>query len=312
MIDITAAVDKFAGGLTRRIDRETRSYLGGDMTRKMASSGDITAAIVTKDRPTFLSKCLISLSNQSVLPSEILVVDNGSSRKVDSLCRRLSKNLPIRYAYNKTPSQPKARNIALDESSSQFLAFIDDDCEADRNWIGTLEKAHYAHPESVAIQGKIASRQSNTVSQTSTLQCLNNILMGYFQSGNLSLNLTELNKLNIRFNESLLSSYDLDLALQLQQKNGAHHYAEEAVIYHHYGFSLFREIKRYFNYGFWDHKLKKLHHDKGMCLPNSKHFMRLLIKADLSSFNKISVFCYYLVSTLVSYSGYLTAGIRSG
>ena len=158
-VDIPDAVDKLFPGLTGRIGRETISHPGRDMIRKMASSMDITATIVTKDRPNFLLKCLNSLEFQSVIPSEIIVVDNGSSKKVDSLCNRLSENLPIRCVYHERPSQPKARNIALDESSSKILAFIDDHWEADQRWIESLEKAHDAYPDITAVQGKIASRQ---------------------------------------------------------------------------------------------------------------------------------------------------------
>lgn len=64
------------------------------------------------------------------------------------------------------------------------------------------------------------------------LQCLNNIQMGYFQSGNLGLNRRQLNNLRIRFNESPLSSHDFDLALQFKDKGGTCHYAEDAVTYH--------------------------------------------------------------------------------
>ena len=277
----------------------------------MAVFKDITVAIITKDRPNLLEKCLKSLESQTIKPSEVLVVENGSIEKVAALCDRLSEKLPIRYLYHETPSQPKARNIALDESSGEIIAFIDDDCEADDHWMENMGKAHHAYPDIMAVQGKIDSRQTHTVSQTATLQCLNNIKIGYFQSGNLSLNIKELDRLDIRFDETLLSSYDLEMALQFRDKSGTCHYAEDAVVYHHYALSFSRQIRRYFNYGFWDYRLKRIYRSKGMKPSNAIQFLSLLAQADLPHVRKAGVFTYYWISSLISYMGYLKARFNS-
>ena len=272
----------------------------------------ISIAIVTKDRLDLLSSCFNSLEKQTYRPEEIVVIDNGSLNKADSLCRFFSNTLPIKYFYESTPSRPKARNIAINVSSHEIVVFIDDDCQADTKWLENIKKCFETFPDSFAVQGRIDSRQKNIIALTSNLQRLNNISLGYLETANLALNKTSLNRFEIKFDETLLSAYDFDISVKIIEKNGKICFAQDALVYHSYTLSLVKEIERYFTYGFWDFKLKKAYPKKGKQIPNLFNFINLLREENKPNiFYKICIFCYYLASSFISLIGYLAASFYS-
>ena len=63
-----------------------------------------TSVIVpTYNRPKALKLCLLSLANQSVLPSEVLIADDGSGQEtrdmVQELQQMLGHRFPIRHVW---------------------------------------------------------------------------------------------------------------------------------------------------------------------------------------------------------------------
>ncbi len=87
----------------------------------------IAFVIATKDRPEELRLLLQSLNNQSVFPSEVVIVDGGGKRLGSEF--KDFKNLDIKYIQMKPPSATKQRNMgikAVDENCS-FIGILDDD-----------------------------------------------------------------------------------------------------------------------------------------------------------------------------------------
>jgi len=80
-----------------------------------------------------------SLISQSVPRNdfEIIVVDDGSKDGTTSLAKKLGADEVIEI----TPCfQGKARNIGVEHSKANLLAFLDSDCEAKDGWVNTIIK----------------------------------------------------------------------------------------------------------------------------------------------------------------------------
>ena len=67
-------------------------------------------------------------------PFEIIVVDNNSTQKVESLFR---KNKKIKWAFEKKPGLTSARLKGLQESKGDLLIYVDDDNVLSKNYLST-------------------------------------------------------------------------------------------------------------------------------------------------------------------------------
>ena len=129
----------------------------------------LTVAICTKDRPDNLVRCLKSLLHLQINTSEacsymeILVVDNAPS---DERTKELVDSLPgIRYVREPKAGLDFARNLALQEATGEFLAFLDDDVVVDGQWLDGFWEAWAENPDAGAFTGLVLPYELNTEAQ---------------------------------------------------------------------------------------------------------------------------------------------------
>jgi glycosyltransferase involved in cell wall biosynthesis len=101
-----------------------------------------TSIIVpTYNRPKALKLCLLSLAKQSMMPSEVLVADDGSGPETKELVREMGQVLkeafPITHVWQEDAGfrKPRILNETVRRSSGDYLIFIDGDCMAHRNFV---------------------------------------------------------------------------------------------------------------------------------------------------------------------------------
>jgi GT2 family glycosyltransferase/glycosyltransferase involved in cell wall biosynthesis len=93
-------------------------------------SNDISVVIASRNRANFLAGALESLARQTLIPKEVVVVDDNSSDSdsYQQLCERYGKYLNIRLIKNdKNLGQAESRDIGVKLSTSELVAFLDDD-----------------------------------------------------------------------------------------------------------------------------------------------------------------------------------------
>lgn len=133
-----------------------------NISRSVSSSITVAVAICTFHRPDDLQKAMISLKNQTQPPNEIIIVDNGCQKSIKNL---VNSTLPdARYIEEKSPGLDFARNRAIMETKSQILAFLDDDCVADRYWVQYITETLISS-EFVAMTGLILPLELITPAQ---------------------------------------------------------------------------------------------------------------------------------------------------
>jgi glycosyltransferase involved in cell wall biosynthesis len=87
---------------------------------------------------------------------EIIVIDNdhkGSAKEIVSFVKELS-DIPVTYSIETKQNIALARNRALELSSGDYIAFIDDDEEPIVNWLKELYKA-IVYYKSAAVLGPV-------------------------------------------------------------------------------------------------------------------------------------------------------------
>jgi glycosyltransferase involved in cell wall biosynthesis len=118
---------------------------------------NISVIVPTYNRPKALKLCLLSLAGQSVLPSEVLIADDGSGQETRDMVHELQSSLkhrfPIKHVWQEDVGfrKPRILNETVRQAAGDYLVFIDGDCMAHRHFI----KAHrdYSAPDAV-LSGK--------------------------------------------------------------------------------------------------------------------------------------------------------------
>ena len=116
-----------------------------------------SVVVVTKDRPQMIRSLLRSLTTQSLMPDEVILVDNNSSLSYETVIEEFRSVLPLRVVVEMTHGIPAARNRGIHEATGDIVLFTDDDCQADPSWIENIAKPFYLNPHIGTVGGEILS-----------------------------------------------------------------------------------------------------------------------------------------------------------
>ncbi len=119
----------------------------------------ISVIIPTYNRPGLLQNCLEALLEQSFGKAdyEIIVVSDGPDSRTERLVSSLADRTPanLKYLATRRKGGPAAaRNLGWIQSSSELIAFTDDDTVPDRNWLTNIWN-HYHQEELIAFTGRV-------------------------------------------------------------------------------------------------------------------------------------------------------------
>jgi glycosyltransferase involved in cell wall biosynthesis len=103
----------------------------------------LSVIVCTFNRARKLEQCLrhlIHSGDQCAAPWEIIVVDNNSTDTTGEVVRGVSKSArcPVRYVFEAKQGLSRARNRGITEANHRLLAFTDDDCLVDQNWMASI------------------------------------------------------------------------------------------------------------------------------------------------------------------------------
>ena len=121
----------------------------------------VSVVVPTFKRPDLLARCLAALVEQSFDPTayEIIVADDGSSDDTCHLVERLARATNGRPRLRYTPvcdttGPAAARNAGWRAARGEIIAFTDDDCVPDPNWLQVGVDAF--QPGISGVSGKVS------------------------------------------------------------------------------------------------------------------------------------------------------------
>ncbi|MFO0030972.1 MAG: glycosyltransferase family 2 protein [Cyanobacteriota bacterium] len=107
----------------------------------------VTVVIPTFCRPRQLNACLGALAEQTLSePWEVVVVDDGSSPRLEGLGTAWAGRLDLRLIHQENAGPAVARNRGVQEARGVWVAFTDDDCLPQPQWLCTLVRAARESP----------------------------------------------------------------------------------------------------------------------------------------------------------------------
>lgn len=122
---------------------------------------ELSIIICTYNRVDYIPESLGSLVNQDLDDSryEIIIINNNSPDNTEEVCQQLiksnsGKNL-IKYAVEEKSGLSNARNKGLELAEGKYIAYIDDDGRAEKDYASSIIDAFEQHTDYQALGGKV-------------------------------------------------------------------------------------------------------------------------------------------------------------
>jgi glycosyltransferase involved in cell wall biosynthesis len=216
--------------------------------------------IPTYNRPKELKRCLDAISKMNYPRNqfEVIIVDDGSECELNHLIARHQKQIDLKFHRQENAGPAKARNAGATNARGKYLAFTDDDCAPDENWLQCFEARFDQTPNSVIGGKTINALPKNIYAEAS--QLFMDYLYEYYNkdidnarflaSNNFAMPSVLFDTLG-GFNTSfpLAAGEDRDFCKRCLYSGLPMRYAPEAHIYHAHRLTFLRFWRQHFNYG---------------------------------------------------------------
>jgi len=120
----------------------------------------VSIIVITRNHSGYLAAALDCLGQLDHPDFEIVVVDSSAGEekeKSEKLCQRPG----VKYVYEPLLGQSLARNTGRAEASGEILAFTDDDCLPNKDWLSKLVQ-NYSNPMVWGCSGRVIPHRSET------------------------------------------------------------------------------------------------------------------------------------------------------
>jgi GT2 family glycosyltransferase len=246
------AIDLFAGD-----SMNDTSAHAANATALIRAEASISVVIPTYNRPHLVDRCLRALLIQAQAPEEVVVVNDASADATRTVLRAWQRRaLPfalrvVDLSENGGPS--RARNRGVQDATGDWLAFTDDDCEPEADWIKALaSQAGAVSPTVAGIGGAVLPAAHGLVADYMTV---NRILdpppsCSYLVTANCMFRRAVFLAVG-GFNEKLSKPGGEDPGLSFAVTDAGYElsFCPGATVRHHYRESAMDFIKTFYRYG---------------------------------------------------------------
>ena len=220
---------------------------------------------VHNDSETLKASLTATLSLDTDLPFELIIIDDGSTDESASIAKDfVAKDKRVTLIQKKAGGEASALNAGLEKATGRYIAILEADVEAESNWLAMLV-ACLEEKDVLGAGGYIMTPRGDPWIAR---------LAGYEVEYRMSkrdrfvVHITSANALYKaeafqqygRFDEKLVNScLDVDFNQRIIADGKKLAFLPEAKVMHHFKGSFFEYLKRQFAYGFYRPFLKSLH-----------------------------------------------------
>lgn len=214
----------------------------------------ISVVIPARNAAQTLPRCLAALRQQTRLPDEVIVIDDGSTDATGAIASEWG----ARCLQTPAKGPAVARNVGARAAIGEFLLFTDADCEPLSDWVAQMV-APFSDPSVMGVKGTYRSRQTQWVARLvqvefeekydrmrrlPTIDFIDTYSAAYRREVFLTVG---------GFNETFptASVEDVELSFRLAEQGVRLVFAPAAQVWHQHPISLSYYLRRKARYGFW-------------------------------------------------------------
>ncbi len=135
------------------------------MSDNASPSPRISVLVCTRNRGTYIGKCVRSILQSELRDMELLVIDQSDGK--DTMDVVLAIDDPrLRYLRTPTRGLSRARNIGIEASRAPIILFTDDDCYAEATWVEKVLQQFDDDPKREAVYGRVMAYGKGAEGQT--------------------------------------------------------------------------------------------------------------------------------------------------
>lgn len=218
-----------------------------------------SVVVPTYERPVQLAACLHSLA-QLDYPRErfeVLIVDDASERPPLELIERFRDALDVKLVeQTKNAGPAAARNLGARSACGEFLAFTDDDCEPELEWLRAFASRFRESPARIVGGCTINALASNPYSETS--QLIIDVVYAHFNRDSEDARFFASNNFAVHaesfrdaggFDETFRTSEDREICARWRSRGLLMTYEPRAVVRHSHRLTLGSLWRQHFGYG---------------------------------------------------------------
>jgi cellulose synthase/poly-beta-1,6-N-acetylglucosamine synthase-like glycosyltransferase len=233
----------------------------------------VSVVVGIRNEERFIEECIESLLKLDYPKDfyEIIIVDGMSTDKT----RDLVQKYPVRLLLNERKNVAAARNLGVENSTGDLVAFTDGDCKVDTQWLKVLVREMQNAPDDVVCVGGpnlifdtdpvfgrvVGYAQETFMGSGGSAQSKNSTKKHYVSSlPNCNAMYKKYAIQEVRgFDEKFVVGQDGDLNYRIGKKGYKFLYIPEAQVLHHRRGTLKSFSVRMFKYGMWMAELFKKH-----------------------------------------------------
>ncbi len=221
------------------------------------------------NRPDELDELLDSLCKQTNKNFEVVIVEDGSKNKCDTVVEKYNTKLDIAYFEKENGGPASARNFGMSKAKYDYFIFFDSDCIIPETYFETLTKALNSRNLS-AYGGPDAAHHSFTVTQKAISYAMTSLFTtGGIRGGNEKMEKFKPRSFNMGYSREVYNKTqgfsdmrfgeDVDMSLRILENGFSAGLIKEAFVYHKRRTDLRKFFKQVFNSGIARINLEKRH-----------------------------------------------------
>jgi glycosyltransferase involved in cell wall biosynthesis len=212
------------------------------------------------NRPSEIEELLQSLTKQTYTANfEVLIIEDGSTIKSDTVVSKYAKELNINYFYKENTGAGPSRNFGMQRASGNYFIIFDSDCIIPSNYLVEVEKAlHINYTD--AYGGADAAHHSFTTVQKAINYSMTSFLttggirgskqaVGKFQPRSFNFGISKKAFETTKGFSKMKIGEDIDLTFRLWQHNFQTQFIDNAFVYHKRRSTFQQFFKQTFAFG---------------------------------------------------------------